>query len=148
MTIIPLPLRACMCLAIAALTCLAFGGNAGHISLLRQKVRPRSTVVPLTNVQDMVYIGTISVGTPSQSFTVCFDTGSSNTWLPSGHCHSTACANKSRYLSNASSTYRSVGTPIQLAYGPLLYSRLLVSVLAASHKTVHVGSSMFFSLQA
>nr|XP_006110349.2 pepsin A-like [Pelodiscus sinensis] len=72
---------------------------------------------PLTNYMDVEYYGTISIGTPAQNFTVIFDTGSSNLWVPSIYCSSLACTNHNRFNPSDSYTYESTNESLSIQYG-------------------------------
>ncbi|KAG8365392.1 hypothetical protein BUALT_Bualt18G0099900 [Buddleja alternifolia] len=75
-------------------------------------------IVALKNYMDAQYFGEIGIGSPPQKFTVIFDTGSSNLWVPSSKCYfSVPCYFHSKYKASQSSSYKKNGKPAAIRYG-------------------------------
>eukprot|EP00079_Xenopus_tropicalis_P012024 XP_002938556.1 PREDICTED: cathepsin E-A-like [Xenopus tropicalis] len=76
-----------------------------------------TTTEYLVDYMNAQYYGEISVGTPPQNFSVVFDTGSSNFWVPSSYCLSEACQVHERFKSFESTSYEHGGRPFSIHYG-------------------------------
>ncbi|KAJ0621366.1 putative phytepsin [Helianthus annuus] len=77
-----------------------------------------SDIVLLKNYMDTQYYGEIGIGTPPQKFTVVYDTGSSNLWVPSSECFfSMSCYVHPKYSSKMSNTYKGNGKFAAIGYG-------------------------------
>ncbi|XP_053506569.1 nothepsin [Ictalurus furcatus] len=97
-------------------------------------LKPGKAVVRLFNFMDAEYYGQISLGTPEQNFTVVFDTGSADLWVPSSYCVSQACAAHHKFKAVESSTYVHDGRIFGIHYD----SGHLLGVTAKD--TLRVGS--------
>ncbi|KAG8147933.1 hypothetical protein E2320_022469 [Naja naja] len=85
---------------------------------------------PLQNYLDIEYTGTISIGTPPQEFTVMFDTGSSNLWVPSVYCST----DHRKFNPQQSSTFHATSQTVSITYGTGSMTGFL------GYDTVQVGS--------
>lgn len=77
-----------------------------------------SDVIYLKNYFDSQYYGEIGIGSPSQTFSVVFDTATSNLWVPSSKClFSIPCHLHSKFRARLSNTYTKIGIPCNIHYG-------------------------------
>jgi len=74
-----------------------------------------SASVPISDFQNAQYFGPIQVG--GQPFTVIFDTGSSNLWVPGKNCSFTTCWLHKRFDMSKSSSFKADGRQYNVQYG-------------------------------
>lgn len=91
----------------------------------RELLKAGGPVVSLASPDEMAYYGPMRVGSPPQNFTIIFDTGSSDFWVPSVRCTSNACKGKHLYDSARSYTYQADGSPFSIQYGTGAVSGIL-----------------------
>ncbi|KAH8827704.1 acid protease [Flagelloscypha sp. PMI_526] len=98
----------------------AYERNTGSAHPLAKVINPskkRDTgSISLTDDAEELWYAAISVGTPAVKYTVDFDTGSSDLFLPASTC-GTTCSGHTLYNPSKSSTSKSLGKSFSLAYG-------------------------------
>lgn len=81
----------------------------------------KSENVIIKDYANAQYYGEVSIGSPPQKFTVIFDTGSSNLWVPKVHCHNCGYwfinGGKAKYDESKSSSFKHDGTDFHIQYG-------------------------------
>ncbi|CAL8469579.1 g9120 [Coccomyxa elongata] len=83
-------------------------GSSTTIKLYRKNTQ--LDTVPSRASQNVVYYGEFYLGSPPKQFTGCFDTGSSDTWVPSVACLDPSCQSHDRFNPLQSSTFKSSAT--------------------------------------
>jgi len=88
-----------------------------HVPIKKRQVNKHTQtyVEDLRNSHNTELTGTIQVGTPPQEFTVIFDTGSSNFWLPGHDCF--GAGNRRKFVPFQSSSFIPSEQHIHLQYG-------------------------------
>ncbi|XP_057584855.1 pregnancy-associated glycoprotein 2-like [Hippopotamus amphibius kiboko] len=96
---------------------------------------PKISLQPLRSYLDLFYFGNITIGTPPQEFTVIFDTGSSDLWVPCIHCSiAPFCEYHKQFDPQSSTTLQLSGQFVNIKYG----SGTVAGFLA--YDTVRIGN--------
>ncbi|KAL0573987.1 hypothetical protein V5O48_007956 [Marasmius crinis-equi] len=93
----------------------------------------------LTDQDEVDWAGPITIGSPGQQFTIDFDTGSADLWIPSSSCSGSVCSSKNRYNAASSSTAQKKSGTFRIAYadestvsGPLYADTVTVAGIKAT----------------
>uniref|UniRef100_A0A914W0Y9 Peptidase A1 domain-containing protein n=1 Tax=Plectus sambesii TaxID=2011161 RepID=A0A914W0Y9_9BILA len=88
----------------------------------QQKAARATGSQTISDYEDILYMGSITLGTPPQSFNVVLDTASANFWVVDSSCTTAVCNGapytRNKYQASASSTYSNDGRSWSIQYGP------------------------------
>jgi len=94
------------------------GTSSSRLSRTSKPKEPhRRQVERLTNQGNQMWTGLVQIGTPGQTFSVDFDTGSADFWVPSVECTARPCRSKNTYNASASSTGMKLPELFKINYG-------------------------------
>lgn len=92
-----------------------FATRRRNVLIERQALGDSGGSISIHDYENAQYFGEVSLGTPGQTFSVIFDTGSSNLWVAGSECSN--CRPHPEYESSDSSTYVENGTLFEIMYG-------------------------------
>lgn len=87
--------------------------------LVSRKIKSRAVGnVTLTNIGiDASYAAPVQIGSPSQTFYLILDTGSSDLWVAGSQCTTSTCRSISTFNTASSSSYATSNQPFSITYG-------------------------------
>ncbi|RPD62690.1 acid protease [Lentinus tigrinus ALCF2SS1-7] len=85
------------------------------LATVPEPLQKRGGVALTDQEDDLEWTGKVTIGSPAQTFTVDFDTGSSDLWIPSSSC--TSCGSHAKYNPSKSSKSSKKSGSFQISYG-------------------------------
>ncbi|KAI0769926.1 acid protease [Fomes fomentarius] len=93
----------------------AEGAEIKPLAVLPASLQKRGAVKLTDQEDDLEWTGKVSIGSPAQSFTIDFDTGSSDLWVPASSC--TTCGSHAKYNPSKSSGSSKKSGSFSISYG-------------------------------
>ncbi|CAD8190769.1 unnamed protein product [Paramecium octaurelia] len=103
------------------------------INLFRRQTLPQNNISNFLNIQ---YYGVVKIGTPPQEFTVIYDTGSGELWVPSYGC--VGCHNQEYFRAEESKTLEVSDYVVEIQYGKgKVVGRMVEDYIGLPQSNIH-----------